>query len=71
MKIVKGFQLLTIFAKSSVLDVQLGSGYVSGVKINKITKVFHGSNIALAIERNGTFFYFLSVDFLLRFFCRR
>ena len=49
-KIVKIFQLLTIFAKSSILDFRLGSGYASGVKINKIIKDFHGSNIALAIR---------------------
>ena len=34
----------------SILDVRLGSGYASGVKINKITKGFYGSNIALAIR---------------------
>ena len=45
-KIVKTFQ---IFAKSSILDVRLGSGFPPGVKTNKITKGYHGSNIALAI----------------------
>ena len=50
MKIVKTFQLLTIFTKDSILDFRLGSGYASGVKMNKITKGFHGSNIALAIR---------------------
>ena len=49
-KIFKTLQLLSIFAKSTILDVRLGSGYASGVKINKITKGFHGSNIALAIR---------------------
>ena len=33
-----------------MLEVQLGSGYASVVKINKITKGIHGSNIALAIR---------------------
>ena len=49
-KIVKTFQLLTISAKSSILDFRLGSRYTSGVKINKIKKGIHGSNIALAIR---------------------
>ena len=30
MKIINGFQLLTIFAKSSILDVWKGSEYASG-----------------------------------------
>ena len=49
-KIVKGFQLLTIFAKSSILGVSLSSGYAYGVKINKIANGFHSSNITLAIR---------------------
>ena len=38
-----GFQLLTIFVQSYILDVFLGSGYFSGVKVNKITKGFHSA----------------------------
>ena len=49
-KIVKGFQQLTIFGKDFILNVRLGSKYASGVKINKITKDFNGSNIALAVR---------------------
>ena len=49
-KIVKDFQRLTIFGKGFILNVRLGSKYASGVKINKITKGFNGSNIALAIR---------------------
>ena len=44
MKIVKDFQLSTIFVKGSILGVGLGSGYASGVKVNKITKGFNGNN---------------------------
>ena len=35
-KIVNGFQPLTIFAKSSILDVQLGSKYASELTRLKI-----------------------------------
>ena len=35
-KIVNGFQLLTIFAKGFILDVQLGSEYVSNLYLNEI-----------------------------------
>ena len=44
MKIVKDFQLSTICVKGSILGVGLGSGYASGVKVNKITKGFNGNN---------------------------
>ena len=43
-KIIKGFQLLIIFPENYILDVCLGSGYVSGVNLNKITEGFHGSS---------------------------
>ena len=59
-----------LFSQSSVLDVRLVSAYASVVKINKV-KGFHRSNIALPIcylKQMGLFF-FLSVDFLLEFFC--
>ena len=38
-----GFQLLITFVQSYILDVFLGSGYFSGVKVNKITKGFHSA----------------------------
>ena len=41
----KDFQLLIIFAESSIPDVWLGSGYVSEVRANKITEGFRGSNL--------------------------
>ena len=41
----KGFQLLIIFAESSIPDVWLGSEYVSEVRGNKITEGFRGSNL--------------------------
>ena len=44
MKIVKDFQLSTVCVKGSILGVGLGSGYASGVKVNKITKGFNGNN---------------------------
>ena len=44
MKIVKDFQLSTICVKGSILGVGLGSGYASGVKVNKITEGFNGNN---------------------------
>ena len=50
-----------IFEKMSILDVRLGSGYVSGVKVNKVTKAFHGNNMGLAIrylKHVGLFSYF-------------
>ena len=37
-RIVNGFQLLTIFAKSSILDIQLGSEYASELLFNKIVR---------------------------------
>ena len=40
--------MLNIFAKSSILDAGMGSGYTSEVKVNKITNSFHGRNIAVA-----------------------
>ena len=43
-KIVKGFQLLTVFTKSPILVVPLGSGYAVRVEVNKITEGIHGSN---------------------------
>ena len=50
-----GFQPLIIFVKSYILDVCLGSGYFSGVKVNKITKGFYDAvknskDIAFAIR---------------------
>ena len=45
-KIVKTFQ---IFAKSFILDVRRGSRFDPGVKTNKITKGYHGSNIAIPV----------------------
>ena len=39
-KIVNGFQSLTTFAKSSISDVRLSSGYASEVKVYKKSKFF-------------------------------
>ena len=72
-KMVKDFQLLTSFAKSSILDVRLGSRYASVIIISKTKSGFHGCNIAWGFclfETNWTFsFAFFQLTFLLRFFC--
>ena len=61
--------MLNIFAKSSILDAEMGSGYAFEVKVNKINS-FHGSNIAVATRYLKQREHFLfSVDFLLGFFC--
>ena len=68
-EMVKGFQLWTILAKSSILDVPLGSRYASVVITSKTTTGFHGSNIALAIrylKQMGLFLCFLSIDVFIR-----
>ena len=46
---MKGFQLLTIFPKISILDVRLVSGHASGVKVNKIRKDFQGREAATRV----------------------
>ena len=72
-KMVKDFHLLTIFAKSSILDVRLGSRYASVIIISKTKSGFDGCNIAWGFclfETNWTFsFAFFQLTFLLRFFC--
>ena len=43
-KIVKGFQLLTIFIKSSILDIRIGSEYASECRdARKLNKVEFGN----------------------------
>ena len=67
--------MLNIFAKSSILDAGMGSGYASEVKVNKITNSFHGRNIAVATrylkQMELSFFSWFSIRVLLlddRFF---
>ena len=60
MEIVHGFQLLTIFAKRSILDVWRGAEYVStkgcsnldqGSSINYVRKIFRKTNICNPLIR--------------------
>ena len=62
--------MLNVFAKSSILDAEMSSGYAFEVEVNKITNSFHGSNIAVATRYLKQREHFLfSVDFLLGLFC--